>query len=158
MGFFCLNPKPFYKMASDFLDMTKYQPTFTHHFCRKLYQQGIVKRYMTQNIDSLELKAGFKLEEITQAHGGNNGAECAICFKDCDVEKLKEGIKKAEPYFCERTKENGDACGGPVKPKITFFGQDLPIGFLSIFDEMQQAPMFDLLIVIGTSLAVAPFN
>ena len=46
-------------------------------------------------------------------------------------------------------------CGGPIKPNITFFGEELPAEFYSAQKEVQSA---DLLIVIGTALAVGPFN
>ena len=47
-----------------------------------------------------------------------------------------------------------DGCGGIVKPDITFFGEDLPRRFHDRLSDLEQA---DLLIVIGTSLAVMPF-
>lgn len=46
--------------------------------------------------------------------------------------------------------------GSLVKPDITFFGEALPMRFFELRDaDLAQA---DLLIVMGTSLAVAPFN
>lgn len=47
-------------------------------------------------------------------------------------------------------------CGGLVKPEITFFGEDLP----DRFGKMAQVDFkkCDLLIVLGTSLQVEPFN
>ena len=51
------------------------------------------------------------------------------------------------------TKKEG--CNGPVKPEITFFGEDLPEKFTKAKDDLKDA---DLLIIIGTSLAVSPFN
>ena len=47
------------------------------------------------------------------------------------------------------------ACGKPVKPDVTFFGEQLPADFIP---SMQKAKECDLLIVIGTALAVSPFN
>lgn len=46
-------------------------------------------------------------------------------------------------------------CGGPVKPDITFFGESLPPEFSTANAIMKKS---DLLIVIGTSLVVGPFN
>lgn len=52
--------------------------------------------------------------------------------------------------YCQNEK-----CLGPVKPNITFFGEALPEEFMGAFGLCRQA---DLLIVIGTALAVGPFN
>lgn len=46
-------------------------------------------------------------------------------------------------------------CGGPIKPDITFFGEQLPKSFL---DSMVLCKEADLLIVLGTALAVNPFK
>ena len=40
-------PEPFYKLAKSFLDLDKFSGTRTHHFCRMLYEKGIVKYYLT---------------------------------------------------------------------------------------------------------------
>jgi NAD-dependent histone deacetylase SIR2 len=60
-------------------------------------------------------------------------------------------MKKCEVYRC-KVKEG---CNGPVKPDIVFFGENLPKEFFPVLDSLDEA---DLLIVIGTALAVAPFN
>jgi NAD-dependent histone deacetylase SIR2 len=46
------------------------------------------------------------------------------------------------------------SCNGLVKPKIVFFGEQLPSEFFDNFDLVQNA---DLCIVLGTSLSVHPF-
>lgn len=50
-----------------------------------------------------------------------------------------------------------DTCGekGPVKPDIVFFGEDLPEEMLLLLNMIDKC---DLLIVIGTALAVSPVN
>ena len=48
-----------------------------------------------------------------------------------------------------------EKCEGPIKPEITFFGESLPVKFMTAMEDLEDA---DLLIVIGTSLAVSPFN
>ena len=71
-----------------------------------------------------------------------------------------------------------DDCKGPIKPDITFFGESLPRSFFDALDRVEDIPKedtkeaaedpnserkypdggCDLMIVIGTALAVAPFN
>jgi NAD-dependent SIR2 family protein deacetylase len=56
-------------------------------------------------------------------------------------------------------KKNGDQiCDGPIKPDITFFGESLPDKFMKIWENLAKTKDCDLLIVIGTALAVSPFN
>ena len=52
--FFKKKPKPFYKLARSFLDLSKFKATYVHHFCKMLHDKNMVKYYMTQNIDNLE--------------------------------------------------------------------------------------------------------
>ena len=49
----------------------------------------------------------------------------------------------------------------PVKPDITFFGEGLPEEFMELFlkqDEERVLEKTDLLMIMGTALAVGPFN
>ena len=57
-------------------------PTKTHAFGRLLQDKGILLRLYTQNIDSLEKKAGIKPEMIVPAHGTVETGRCI----DCQVE------------------------------------------------------------------------
>lgn len=79
LKFFQENPKPFYKLAKDFLDLNKFMPTPAHHFIRLLQDKGLLWMNMSQNIDNLETKAGILPEILVQAHGANIGAACAKC-------------------------------------------------------------------------------
>mgnify|MGYP006135043565 CR=1 FL=1 len=109
-------------------------------------------KYLTQNIDNLEGGCGWAQEDLVQAHGANFGATCSECGKTADRKKLEEGITAGTIYRCEK-----EGCGGPVKPDITFFGEGLPRCFFEAMEHIQEHGA-DLLIVIGTALAVGPFN
>lgn len=61
---------------------------------------------------------------------------------------MSEHVKKKEVIRCEK-------CNSPVKPDIVFFGEALPEIFLKKAFEVSNC---DLMIVMGTSLMVAPFN
>lgn len=67
--------------------------------------------------------------------------------------------------------ESEEKCDGPVKPNITFFGEKLPERFWYGWDRitnmewggLNETPLYedggcDLMIVIGTGLAVYPFQ
>ena len=93
-------------------------------------------------------------------------------------EVLKEEICQARPNFetgevLQLISAAGEVCNGPVKPNITFFGESLPEKMYRGWDKIRNKAMFsihadppplfedggcDLMIVIGTALAVNPFN
>ena len=68
---------------------------------------------------------------MIQAHGSNKGAECAKCSTDQDREELDKCISKGEIMYCKNEK-----CGGPVTPKIVFFGEGLPVEFMMILPDL----------------------
>lgn len=119
----------------------------------------MVSHYLTQNIDDLESKAGFKPEECVQAHGANFGATCSFCKAKEPRDKMIKGIKDGNVYYCELEKDvdgKKEQCKGPVKPDIVFFGEGLPEKFIKLFENISNE--CDLMIVMGTGLAVSPFN
>jgi NAD-dependent histone deacetylase SIR2 len=68
--------------------------------------------------------------------------------------------KKASPKFAygsddSETSEDDIPTPGVMKPDITFFGEDLPNDFFSRFNELD-CDAADLVVVIGTSMQVAP--
>lgn len=150
IDFFKEQPEAFYTLAMEFLDLTKFKPTPTHYFFKLLQDKGLLFQYLTQNIDNLEEKAGFDMSKVTQAHGANRGAHCAVCKKEQNREQMLQCLSEGKVYYC-----SDNSCKGPVKPHITFFGETLPHDFFNI---LQVLPQADLLIVVGTALAVAPFN
>ena len=56
--------------------------------------------------------------------------------------------------YCEEQGVKG-ICGGPVKPDIVFYGEGLPARFWDVAKSIKDD--CDLLIVMGTTLAVPPF-
>ena len=119
---FIKQPELFYDFLRK-LDTEKYNPTITHYFMRYLIQEkGIGKMIFTQNIDSLELKAGIDKSKIVFAHGNSSEAHCAKCNEEIDIEEVRECIKNFEVKKCPK-------CSGPCKPKIVLYGENLPNNF-----------------------------
>ncbi|KAK1224046.1 Sir2 histone deacetylase Hst2 [Marasmius sp. AFHP31] len=152
INFFKNNPEPFYTLAHE-LYPGKYRPTPTHSFIRLLADKGLLSMCLTQNIDTLERRAGVPSAKIIEAHGSFAEQRCVQCKTPFDDAKMKEmvmnfGRDKKVPR-CERKK-----CGGLVKPDIVFFGESLPPEFMAAPSAVYNA---DLLIVMGTSLTVHPF-
>ncbi|CAF3711011.1 unnamed protein product [Rotaria sp. Silwood1] len=148
LDFFRNNPKPFFLLAKE-LYPQKFTPTPTHFFIRLLNEKNKLLRIFTQNIDSLERVAGVPPEKIVEAHGTFFTSHCLNCRKEYDLEFVKEIIFKDEIPHCKD-------CNGIVKPDIIFFGESLPDRFRECVEsDFSKA---DFLIIIGTSLQVAPFN
>ncbi|UJR32102.1 hypothetical protein I4U23_019570 [Adineta vaga] len=148
LDFFKKNPKPFFLLAKE-LYPQKFTPTPTHYFIRLLEEKKKLLRVFTQNIDSLERVAGVTADKIVEAHGTFFTSRCLDCQQEYDLEFVKEIIFKDEIPHCTK-------CNGIVKPDIVFFGEKLPARFSDLIStDFDKA---DFLIIIGTSLKVAPFN
>lgn len=145
---FLKSPELFYDFAKEF-DWDKYDPTPTHYFIGFLHKKKMLDLNFTQNIDCLEEKAGIPHTKIMASHGNLSGAHCPKCQKNKSLVIFKEHVKKGEIFYCDKCEDV------PVKPKVVFFGEALPVEVLSSATKIPEA---DLGIVVGTSLAVSPFN
>jgi NAD-dependent deacetylase sirtuin 1 len=68
-AFFKDNPKPFFHFAREIFpgpEGSPYTPSMSHYFIAELEKRGKLLRNYTQNIDSLELKAGMSREKVSQ--------------------------------------------------------------------------------------------
>ncbi|KAK3828709.1 MAG: DHS-like NAD/FAD-binding domain-containing protein [Benniella sp.] len=148
IGFFKKNPTPFFRLAKELLP-GRYRPTLTHYLLPLLAKKGLLLRSYTQNIDMLERLAGMDEELLVEAHGSFAASRCIQCDVLSDQSWVRKHILQGEIPHCKR-------CGGLVKPTITFFGEELPPRFGQL--AMQDFKHCDLLIVMGTSLQVEPFN
>ncbi len=148
IGYFKKNPKPFFALAKE-LFPGGFKPTTSHYFIKLLQDKDVLARHYTQNIDDLEKIAGVSEEHLVQAHGTFSVAHCVKCKTEYDVNWAKPKIFNDEIPKC-------DKCGAVVKPDIVFFGENLPERFYDLIQIDFLDP--DLLIVMGTSLAVAPVN
>ncbi|OBT82550.1 hypothetical protein VE02_08527 [Pseudogymnoascus sp. 03VT05] len=148
ISFFRENPAPFYMLAQE-LYPGKYKPTVAHAFIALLARKGKLHMLFTQNIDCLERAAGVPPEKVVEAHGSFASQRCIDCKTEYPDEFMREFVRAGDIPYCE-----DEACGGLVKPDITFFGEALPQRFHMNTHVPSQA---DLMIIIGTSLSVHPF-
>ncbi|KAI0057778.1 NAD-dependent deacetylase sirtuin-2 [Artomyces pyxidatus] len=146
INFFRRNPKPFYALAKE-LYPGKFRPTIAHSFIKLLSDKNLLRICFTQNIDTLERRAGVSSSKIIEAHGSFANQRCIDCKRPFDDEKMKPIVQEGGIPRCER-------CHGLVKPDIVFFGESLPDSFSRSIPELRKA---DLLIIMGTSLTVHPF-
>lgn len=115
IDYFRRNPLPFYTLAKDIYP-GRYRPTITHSFIRLLDTHNLLRICFTQNIDTLERRAGIPERKVVEAHGSFASQRCIDCKSPYDSEEIKQKVMEAKIPKCKR-------CGGLVKPDIVFFGE-----------------------------------
>lgn len=131
-------------------------PTLTHSFLALLEQKGALLRCYTQNIDGLEVLGGVSAERMVECHGHFRTASCIHCGERANIDRVKEFILQQQDSATEEA-PTCEACHiGLVKPDIVFFGEQLPFRMQILLE--QDLPAADLLIILGTSLQVAPVS
>jgi len=150
IDYFKRNPIPFTLRAKDMLP-GNFQPTMTHLFLKLLDERGLLYRLYSQNIDTLETQSGIPHDKTVLAHGSFHDVHCINpeCKKRMMLPEWRKSIDETTPPKCTD-------CGSLVKPDIVFFGESLP----DRFAQLQKADfaLADIVIILGTSLKVAPFN
>ncbi|KAG9068216.1 NAD-dependent histone deacetylase sir2 [Linnemannia hyalina] len=179
LDFFRERPEIFYSFAREIFP-SNFTPSPSHYFIKLLEDHGKLLRNYTQNIDTLEQKAGIR--SVLQCHGSFATASCVRCRNQVQGDEIKDSIFKQEVAYCKVCKkptpppkarkrskakfdfddddddseEEDDDNRALMKPDIVFFGEKLP----QIFDRSlaDDRELVDLLIVIGSSLKVAPVS
>jgi NAD-dependent histone deacetylase SIR2 len=149
IDYFRQKPEPFYTLAHE-LYPGKYRPTITHSFIYLLHKKGLLLKHFTQNIDCLDREAGLPGNMAIEAHGSFATQRCIECKSEFPDKEMREHIAEKKIPRCVKKE-----CGGLVKPDIVFFGEALPTEFFMNRGLVTQA---NLVIVLGTSLTVAPFS
>ncbi|TIA89940.1 hypothetical protein E3P99_01842 [Wallemia hederae] len=185
MATFVAHPKLFYSVAKKILP-THFQPGPAHCFVKD--NNKLLRNY-TQNIDSLERKAG--VDRLLECHGSFAFLECLRCSAKYNTDDFAQTITDGGVPLCtercmkeyrrRRKKRKSDSIDNSaatsldvsdqavvaffdtrnevipyLKPTITFFGEDVHSDYEQrVLDDSQVA---DLIIVLGTSMSVAPIS
>ena len=141
------NPKPFFTLVKEFIG-NNYEPSNAHYLSILFKNKGLLMKYYTQNIDSLDLKAGLNPPYLVECHGHMRTSTCCNCQLKVDTNLIKNIILKGEIPKCQK-------CNSIMIPDVVMNDDDLPEEF---FDQLDKDfHECDLLIVMGTSLKVEPF-
>lgn len=119
-------------------------PNVTHEVVARLERAGHVATVVTQNIDGLHQAAGAK--NVLEVHGTFRTVRCLECG-------LREGSARA--FAVTGRAPHCRVCGGLVRPDVVLFGESLGSAFEDATDALARA---DLLLVLGSSLEVAPVS
>lgn len=183
--YFDEDPTKFYSLAGDIIpDLKRYSPT--HAFLKLLQDRGSLQTNFTQNIDNLEALAGIEPAKLIQCHGSfatascrkckarvpgtdifpfvraKRVAYCKVCVENIAKQRKPKPMKKSKPgrpEWDQSSDEEADNIPQPgvMKPDITFFGEKLDDRFFDRFLH-EDSKTADLVVVIGTSLKVAPVS
>jgi NAD-dependent deacetylase len=143
---FRLSPQAFYDWGRPFAKtILEAEPNPAHYALARLEEMGFLKALITQNIDGLHQKAGSN--RVIELHGHLREATCLNCSRVVPSQGLiKRFIEEGLVPKCD--------CGGILKPNVVLFGERLPMWVL--LEAWGEAERCDLMIVIGSSLEVAP--
>lgn len=122
------------------------RPNAAHRALARLGGQGIVGPIITQNVDGLHQAAGSP--DVLDLHGRLDRVECRDCARVIPRATHQAQLEAANPGWAEvaraqATAPDGDvelgdvdytrfvvptcaACGGMLKPAVTFFGETVP--------------------------------
>jgi NAD-dependent deacetylase len=145
--YFRQDPSFYYRTAGSFIyTIDGKEPSVVHRCLGELERRGFLKALITQNIDLLHQKGGSR--RVIEVHGSPRVHYCLRCPGiRMDFEEAAAIVRAGGLPRCP-------ACGGVLKPAITFFGESLPMEALREATEEAQAA--DLMLVLGTSLTVNP--
>lgn len=141
------NPQAFYDWIYPLAHLIlTAQPNPAHLALVWLENRNKLHAVITQNIDMLHSRAGNSV--IHELHGHLREATCIHCFT----------VYPAEPiitqFLQDRRVPRCPRCGHVIKPNVILFGEQLPVQ--PLVAAQNAARQCDLMIIIGSSLEVAP--
>lgn len=145
-------------------------PNVAHHALAALEGAGRLVALVTQNVDALHQRAGNRT--VIDLHGRLDRTLCLGCGDAFAREELQARLAALNPGWrphAAATAPDGDAdidaeavsrfvaphcaqCGGPLKPDVVFFGENVPRARYAQAVEALHAA--DAALVIGSSLMV----
>jgi NAD-dependent deacetylase len=124
------------------------QPNSGHLALAELERKGKLHTLVTQNVDSLHMKAGNTLGRMIEIHGTVRDFVCMGCGERGAIERVMARVEAGEDDPPCRT------CGGILKSATISFGQNL------VSEDLERAQMAaatcEVFLAIGTSLVVTP--
>lgn len=125
-----------------------YEPNEGHRALAELETRGVLELLITQNIDSLHLRAGTSPERLVEIHGTTRDVACLDCGDRAPIEAALDRVRAGEDDPDCRS------CGGILKTATISFGQGL------VADDLRRADAAarraDLMLAVGSTLGVYP--
>ena len=141
-SFFVRDPEMFYDFYRNKMIYPQAKPNAAHRYFADLEKAGKNVYVVTQNIDGLHQAAGSS--GVMELHGSIHRNYCTSCSRYYGGIKCitdADGVPKCE-------------CGGIIKPDVVLYEEGLDDNVVS--RALDAISTSDLMIVVGTSLAVYP--
>lgn len=150
LSVFVAEPERFWRFHRPRIDgLSAVDPNPAHVAVAELERAGVIRALITQNIDRLHARAGSP--DPIEIHGSLDRGVCLRCDARVSIDELTARADAA-PDGVPRC----STCGFQMKTGVVLFGESLPEhAVTAAFDHAERA---DLLLVIGSSLLVAPVN
>ena len=131
------------------------QPNAGHRALVDLERSGRLDTLVTQNIDGLHQRAGTDPDLVVEIHGTGRDVVCLRCGDRQAAEPVHDRVRAGEEDpACTARDASGTPCGGILKSATISFGQSLVAE--DLFRAEQAAASCDLLLAVGSTLAVFP--
>ena len=124
------------------------EPNDGHRALLALEERGKLHAVLTQNVDGLHQAAGTSPELVVEIHGTLKEVVCMSCNERAPMERALDRVRAGEEDPPCRS------CGGILKSATISFGQNLVSEDLLRAERAGES--CDLLLAVGTSLAVYP--
>lgn len=146
---FRLDPAKFYDWVRPLsTKLLQAKPNPAHYALAQLEAANRLQNIITQNIDGLHQAANSK--HVLEVHGHTRTATCARCYASVDASAIMQALMDGKEIpLCED-------CGGPLKPDVILFGEQLPVH--PLFESRIAVTNADTILVVGSSLEVTPIS
>ncbi len=140
------DPDKFWNFIRDMAVAGDISPNPAHQILADWEENNRLQAIITQNIDLLHQQAGS--ENVLELHGSLQRAHCQDCEQKYSWQWIENRLQKNRIPVCQN-------CGSKkIKPDVVFFGEMLPQDTIRAAE--QEARKCDVMLVIGSSLAVHP--
>jgi len=142
------SPKGVWTRASMMRMIDQVQPNPVHYAIAELEKLGKLDCVITQNVDGLHQKAGVPEEKVIELHGSLKWMKCLGCGRRYPTAEIANKIEQGvgEPVC--------DDCGSTLRSTTISFGEPMPAQETK--EAERRSRSCDLMIVVGSSLAVFP--
>lgn len=125
------------------------KPGRTHGVLFRLWESGILKHIISQNVDGLHRKSGIPSSYLSELHGNIFVERCT----KCGLEYERDYNVICSGGYTGRTCEQGH-CRGRLRHSGVGFGDDLPERIVST--AWLESERTDLCLALGSSIMVTP--
>ncbi|MBA7596970.1 NAD-dependent protein deacetylase [subsurface metagenome] len=142
------SPEGVWTRASMMRMIDQVQPNPVHYAIAELDKLGKLDCVITQNVDGLHQKAGVPEEKVIELHGSLKWMKCLGCGRRYPTTEIANKIEQGvgEPVC--------DDCGSTLRSTTISFGEPMPAQETK--EAERRSRSCDLMIVVGSSLAVFP--